>query len=88
MSKAQLCPVCGGTGKITKQTVGTAGDTFEVTCHGCGGKGWVEVAEGTCPMYPCPTYIPPVYPYPDYPSTGDPLPPPPNTTWYFGGKDE
>lgn len=60
MSKAVTCPVCNGTGKITKTTVGVAGGTFEVDCHGCGGKGWVEVAEGIYPMYPY--YINPAYP--------------------------
>lgn len=62
MAKAAICPVCNGTGKVTKTT---AGGTFEVDCHGCGGRGWVEVADGIYPMNPYPTYIPPVYPYYD-----------------------
>jgi len=47
MAKADVCPVCGGEGRITKQTCGiTTAAKFTVTCHGCGGKGWVEVASG------------------------------------------
>lgn len=33
MGRAVLCPVCQGSGK--------KGDK---TCHGCGGKGWVEIS--------------------------------------------
>lgn len=32
--KAVLCPVCNGTGKYN-----------EAQCHGCDGRGWVEVQE-------------------------------------------
>jgi len=62
MSKAVTCPVCNGTGKVTKQTVGTMGGTFEVDCHGCGGKGWVEVADDPMPYCPYPFVIKPYYP--------------------------
>lgn len=48
---AERCPVCTGTGKIEKET-----------CHGCNGKGWVEVTDNNNYYYP---YIP--YRYPDYP---------------------
>jgi hypothetical protein len=40
MSKAIICPVCEGSG-IT-QAIGIAQST---PCHGCGGRGWVEVSE-------------------------------------------
>lgn len=75
MSKATICPVCHGTGKVTKTTVGTAGGTFEVDCHGCGGRGWVEVSDDPMPYVPYyPPYNPPYDPYyPNYPST---------TPWY------
>ena len=33
MAHAQTCPICGGSGKLPD------------VCHGCGGKGWVEVAD-------------------------------------------
>ncbi|MCH7568479.1 MAG: hypothetical protein IIA87_03575 [Nanoarchaeota archaeon] len=36
--KAQICPVCIGKGKIGFE---------EYICHGCYGKGWVEVNEET-----------------------------------------
>ena len=63
--KAVICPICKGTGKATQYP--KEGETG--TCHGCGGKGWIEIREDYVPyehnpMYP--TYIPPVYP-----STGD-----------------
>lgn len=44
--KAVLCPVCGGRGTI--MDYGNPNFTsaiIEVTCRGCGGKGWVEVHE-------------------------------------------
>lgn len=47
MSKAQLCPVCRGTGKVMEPIKGNFvvpnDDPPEVTCHGCGGTGWVTV---------------------------------------------
>jgi DnaJ-class molecular chaperone len=46
MSHAEVCPICHGTGKtkiITKDNT---------TCHGCGGKGGIEVSD------PYPLYIP------------------------------
>ena len=41
--KASLCPVCNGRGKLPPQQ--DFSDYFETTCHGCAGKGWVEVQE-------------------------------------------
>ena len=32
---AECCPVCGGLGKVQS----------DVICHGCGGRGWVEVRD-------------------------------------------
>ena len=40
MAHAELCPVCGGTGKIKSPTFILGKNK---TCHGCGGSGWVEV---------------------------------------------
>ena len=34
MAKAQLCPVCQGEGKYKGKK-----------CHGCDGRGWVQVRE-------------------------------------------
>jgi len=46
MSKAVLCPVCGGTGKVTPQTDWKSNAIPQPkTCHGCSGKGWVEVGK-------------------------------------------
>ena len=43
--RAVKCPVCNGSGKYEKKT-----------CHGCNGKGWVEVTENypPYPWYPDP----------------------------------
>lgn len=42
---AELCPVCKGSGKYKKYftTFSTGAIYTEMTCHGCGGKGWVVV---------------------------------------------
>lgn len=72
--KAQLCPVCGGSGKYP--AIQTPGNLFklpnkpEVTpkdqkqCHGCLGKGWIMLPESK--------------PFIDYPSQGRPLAKQPN----------
>ena len=43
MSHAEKCPICGGTGKVYPSYQSTG--TIEITCHGCGGYGWVEVRD-------------------------------------------
>ena len=45
MAKAVKCPVCNENGKVCypPEAVATAGPTY-VVCHGCGGRGWVEVS--------------------------------------------
>jgi len=69
--KAVLCPVCNGTGKIGKnEGIEVPNGHFailewirnEITCHGCGGKGWVEVFEEFNWYYP-PCEYPYTYPY-------------------------
>ena len=47
MAEAVRCPVCDGAGEITK-------DGKLKKCHGCDGKGWVEVGNKSAP-YPKPT---------------------------------
>ena len=47
-TKAQLCPVCKGSGKYREEyNLGhsvTSGSTYtERTCHACGGKGYVVI---------------------------------------------
>lgn len=42
MAKAVICPVCDGKGKIRDDKTNTA---QEITCHGCFGRGWVEVSD-------------------------------------------
>jgi DnaJ-class molecular chaperone len=42
MAHAEKCPVCNGKGEIFR--AGDVGDTrSNNVCHGCNGKGWVEV---------------------------------------------
>ena len=45
--RACLCPVCQGSGKLYKEfNPDTSVYDTDVTCHGCGGRGWVMVSEG------------------------------------------
>lgn len=52
--KAQLCPVCKGSGVVS--ILGYSYDIYEISvtggtgqqtklCHGCDGKGWVQVRD-------------------------------------------
>jgi len=45
MAKAVICPICHGKGKIKREDVSTTDDNKWKVCHGCGGRGWVEVSE-------------------------------------------
>jgi len=67
--KAEICPVCKGTGWASEQLTSQEG------CHGCGGKGpirgrgWVEVHEE--PRGLDITYIPTVWEdFPNIPHSG------------------
>lgn len=64
MAHAELCPVCNGAGKLlSKQDPGSTSAQFPSVCHGCNGKGWVEVSD----VIPTP---PPVhYPWWYWPGT-------------------
>ncbi|MGP8056770.1 MAG: hypothetical protein ACLP9K_04120 [Nitrososphaerales archaeon] len=44
---AELCVVCGGSGKvkIPAPEGNTVKDLGENPCHGCGGLGWVQVGD-------------------------------------------
>ena len=56
MSHAEICPICGGFGRIRTNTDTTGGSEEEI-CHGCGGVGWV-VVDDNYPILPSP-FIPP-----------------------------
>ncbi len=44
MSQAVVCPVCSGAGKYYEPPhKDSSGIGTDRTCHGCGGRGWVEV---------------------------------------------
>ena len=66
---AERCPVCYGSGKVMPPDNGGTAVPQPITCHGCAGKGWVEVGDTFVP------YIP-IYPYPQtYPYR--------NITWFI-----
>lgn len=46
--KAVICPVCKGTGQVFGQLT----PTVPQKCHGCDGKGWVEVQEDPVDIKP------------------------------------
>ena len=45
--KAQICPVCLGKGKVKlhPERILTTEEPELMTCHGCGGLGWVTVGD-------------------------------------------
>ena len=50
MSHVEVCPVCKGLGKVFDETMMDYGITTpniynKVNCHGCNGKGWVQVED-------------------------------------------
>jgi len=46
MSHAEKCPICNGQGTIDKEYQ-------PKNCHGCNGKGWVEVGDANISvLYP------------------------------------
>ena len=67
--KAVKCPVCAGSGK----RVSDGNPALVVDCHGCGGKGWVEIGVGDYP------FTVPYLPYSPWPSL------PPTVTYWSGG---
>ncbi len=62
MIHAEKCPVCNGSGR-TESTETETGTLVRKSqpCHGCNGKGWVEVGVPDVPYYPTPMSY---YPYP------------------------
>lgn len=41
--EAQVCPVCNGSGKISRGGWASSTADLYITCHGCLGCGWVTV---------------------------------------------
>ena len=39
---SEKCPICNGKGTIPQFNASTE-SSMEITCHGCNGKGWIEV---------------------------------------------
>jgi len=80
MAHAETCPVCGGTGK--KPDPKCMDDSY-AKCHGCDGKGWVEVGNDNIPV-PYPVPVPTPAPSPWQPAPYEPeWPPRPMITWHY-----
>jgi len=48
MAHAEKCPVCDGAGRLPAYCLERESSTLPPqtqTCYGCGGKGWVDVAD-------------------------------------------
>lgn len=49
--KPMRCPVCNGSGVVRQEAPGIGMEgaatsvSVTITCHGCSGKGWVEISE-------------------------------------------
>lgn len=56
MAHAEKCPICYGSGRIGVER------TSRKDCHGCQGKGWIEV-DDTIPVFPGPYPTPVPMPY-------------------------
>lgn len=52
MAHAERCPICLGEGKIRPE--GVWSEDYKATCHGCGGKGWIEVQDNENVAVPLP----------------------------------
>ena len=57
--KPVRCPVCNGSGSVKQEAALEVSADYvgeiSVTCHGCGGRGWVEVSEvDECAIVPRP----------------------------------
>jgi len=84
MKQVVICPICHGNGKVRKiddimiaDAAPSIKEERRETCHGCGGKGWIEIGKDDYPNYP---YIP-YYPTPYYPTWL------PNTTIIYGSSN-
>lgn len=42
MAHSEVCPICHGKGKLYDYS---GKEHVEEKCHGCGGRGWVEVRD-------------------------------------------
>lgn len=50
MSKAVKCPVCEGIGEIVvEETTANVGGFS--SCHGCNGKGWIQIRDDSYPSW-------------------------------------
>jgi hypothetical protein len=66
MSQAVICPVCSGSGVVPESSTAQTACPTTKPCHGCGGKGWVEVGVSyppALPYVPTPWTCPPYQPY-------------------------
>lgn len=61
MTHAEICPVCRGSGQLNPlgQNGSTAAPQSQ-DCHGCDGKGWVEVGSDDPVVMPILPPVPPI----------------------------
>ena len=81
MAHAETCPVCKGSGELFMKSDGiyVSADQMPTTmktkiCHGCDGKGWVEVGRDDPPV---------VVPIQSWPPPGPTTYPPYTITWCY-----
>jgi DnaJ-class molecular chaperone len=64
--RAVLCPVCLGKGRIPDESFKGTTSPIDKQCHGCAGKGWVEVHEDMPQLtYYYPAFYSHYSPFPD-----------------------
>ena len=73
MSKAVTCPVCLGSGNKNRLLYDRGKEVTgkDETCHGCSGKGWVEVGGDYMTWWP--GVSPPIPPSPPIPFWQSPV---------------
>ena len=76
MAQAVKCPVCEGKGVLPDGDDQSTVKNPTKVCHGCEGRGWVEVGSNVprfpdYPLYPLSPYTPPYYPTPVWITWGE-----------------
>ncbi len=43
MDKTEVCPICGGSGKIEDKAYRITNGIYMKICHACGGSGYIRI---------------------------------------------